>query len=299
MAAEYQEPDRRVADYAPYVLDDRILDPSRNKPLAIRGPRPGRLEPGGYFVCLGAAQTFGRFCARPYPDLLAERLGLPALNISHGGAGPSFFRGDDPALLSYLNGARFVVVQAMSGRSESNALYRSSGVGHYVRRSDGAAVGCDEAFAALLREKPRRVVARIVAETRGNWLRSYRALLERIEAPTIFLWFSTRPPDYRQGWRSLAALFGPYPQLIDGETAARARALADHSVLCVSRRGLPHPLTDRLTGERVTLADPWTARPWTENDYYPSPEMHEDAAAALEPSCRVFAGLEETPPCAT
>ena len=65
--------------------------PSRLRPLFIRGPRPERLEPGSYFVCLGAAQTFGRFCAQPFPTLLGQRLGYPVLNISHGGAGPSFF----------------------------------------------------------------------------------------------------------------------------------------------------------------------------------------------------------------
>jgi hypothetical protein len=291
MAAEYQEPDWRVADYAPFLLDERIVDPSRQVPLRIRGPRPARLVSGEYFVCLGAAQTFGRFCARPFPAILSERLGLPGLNISHGGAGPSFWLFDPEPLAAWLNCARFVVVQAMSGRSEGNSLFESQGVGYYIRRSDGVRLGCDEAFAGLLREGPHRRAAHIVAETRANWVESCRRLLAMIAVPKILLWFSTRCPHYRPGYRNEQVLFGAYPQLVDAEMIAVVRGFADHFVSCVSRRGLPQPLVDRFTGAPTVVTDEWTATPWRENRYYPSPEMHEDAAASLEPACRVFAGL--------
>lgn len=291
MAAEYQEPDWRVADYAPFVLDERIVDPSCHVPLRIRGPRPERLGPGEYFVCLGAAQTFGRFCARPFPAILSERLGLPGLNISHGGAGPSFWLFDPEPLAAWLNAARFVVVQAMSGRSESNSLFLSQGVGHYLRRTDGVHIGCDEGFAALLHEGPRRRVARIVAETRANWVESCRRLFGMITAPKILFWFSTRRPHYRPGYRNAQALFGGYPQLVDAGMVAAVGGFADHFVSCVSHRGLPQPLLDRFTGAPTVVTDEWTAAPWRENWYYPSPPMHEDAADSLEPACRVFAGL--------
>ena len=64
------------------------------------------------------------------------------------------------------------------------------------------------------------------------------------------------------------------------------RRHCDRYVECVGKRGLPQILLDRFTGERVTITDPWTSQPWNENWYYPSPEMHEDAANALEPTCR-------------
>ena len=299
MAAEYQETDRRVVDYEPFCLDERVIDPSRGKPLFIRGPRPGTLEPGSYFVCLGAAQTFGRFCALPFPTLLARRLGLPVLNISHGGAGPSFFCIDNEHLLRYLDAARFVVVQAMSGRSEGNSLFRSRGVGHYERRSDGRHMGSDEAFRELLATSGRRVLRRIVDETRRSWLGSYRELLSAIRVPKIFLWFSTREPDYTESRRNVQTLFGAYPQLVNGDMVMRARWMSDHYVHCTSARGLPHRLLDRATGQPTVIEDPWTRGKWTENWYYPSPEMHEDAAAKLEPSCRVFGGLGDGARCDT
>lgn len=291
MAAEYQEPDWRVVDYEAFCLDPEIIDISRNCPLRIRGPRPVSLEKEEYFVCLGAAQTFGRFCQRPFPTVLQERLSLPVLNVSHGGAGPSFFACAGARLFEYLNNARFVVIQVMSGRSESNSLFESRGVGHYTRRSDGAQMGCDEAFADLLRTAPRAVIARIVDETRQNWLASYRAILAKITVPTILFWFSSRKPKYRQTYDSVHGLFGEFPQLVNDTTLRSLSADFGYTVLCVSRRGLPQRLTDRHTEEAVTVWDPWTAMPWKTNQYYPSREMHMDAADALEAECRRAASL--------
>lgn len=292
MAAEYQEPDQRVADYQPYCLDEAIIDRSTQRPLWIRGPRPERLEPAEYFVCLGAAQTFGRFCARPFPTILQQRLGIPVLNISHGGAGPAFFCGNNKRLLAYLNNARFVIVQVMSGRSGSSSLFESDGVGFFRCRSDGSFVGCDEAFAELLRKEPRARVAQIVEETRQSWRNSYRRLLAGIVVPKILFWFATRPPEYRQGWEDLPSLYGAFPQLVNMPMVADVRRLSDGYVECVTRRGLPQPLIHRFTGRRTVVTDPWTAKPWTENWYYPSPQMHEEAARALEPACRAFLGTQ-------
>ena len=289
MAAEYQEPDRRVVDYHAYCLDESVIDRSTKRPLWIRGPRPHHLEKGGYFVCLGAAQTFGRFCERPFPSILQDRLSIPVLNISHGGAGPAFFCGDNDRLLAYLNDASFVVVQVMSGRSDSNSLFESEGVGHFRRRSDGTYVGCDEAFAEVIRSQPRTVVTRIVEETRQSWCASYGRLLSAITVTKVLFWFASRGPRYAQGWSNLADLFGAFPQLVNSDMVRKVRTRCDYYVECVTDRGIPQILTDRFTGARTSVSDPWTSAPWTKNWYYPSPEMHEDAAAALEPLCRMLA----------
>jgi hypothetical protein len=288
MAAEYQEPDWPVVDYQTYCLDERLIDPSRERALRVRGPRPERLEPGRYAVFLGAAQTFGRFCADPFPSLLGRRLGLPILNISHGGAGALFFRLMGEALTPYLSNAAFVVVQVMSGRSESNSLFESRGVGHYRRRSDGAWLGCDQAFAELLKDASPGLVASVLAETRASWAESHRHLLTGFGVPGVLFWFSTRHPDYDETTRSLDGLFGAYPQLVNAAMIRDIRRDAAAYVACVSKQGLPQPLVDRFTGRRIALSDPWTTRPWTENWYYPSPDMHRQAADTLEPVCRLL-----------
>lgn len=284
MAGAYAKSDWRVVDYELYSLDPPIIDPVTGTPLELRGPRPPTLNEREYFVCIGGAQTFGRFCARPYPVLLQERLGIPAVNLGRGGAGPSFFAPGNDGLLYHVNRSRFAIVQVMSGRSASNSLFSSAGLGSYVRLSDGKALGCDEAFDRLLRHHTVDYVRRIVAETRQAWLDSFKALLRAITVPKILCWFAMRPPRYREKYRSVASLFGDFPQLVNADMMNELRQYADHYVVCVSRRGLPQPLIDKRSGEPVTVHDEWGGV-WRQNGYYPSPEMHVDAANRLEAIC--------------
>src|SRR6185369_151381 len=208
MTSEYAPYDWEVVDYNIYALDQNILDAETNQPLNLRGPRP-HLANGKYFACVGAAQTFGRFCQQPFPLLLAERLGTPSLNLGRGGAGPLFFL-QSKELLGYINGSSFAIVQIMSGRSESNSLFESKGLGFYRRRSDGSEICCDDAFAELLLLNDTSIVRKIVMETRQNWVDNYLRLLTAIKVPTILLWLSTRTPQYIENYNSVTELFGDF-----------------------------------------------------------------------------------------
>lgn len=298
----YQARDEEVVDYQ--------LTRLPGTELTFRGPLDPRAVDSPAVACLGAAQTFGCFTDRPFPALLAGSLDAPVLNLGYGGAGPRFFL-RHPELVEQANRAAVVVVQVMSGRSESNSLYDSGGLEYLVRREDGARVSAQQAYRDVLvgpstsRTPAARVVrrlgaparrrrtARLVSETRQEWVSSYRALLAAVTAPTVLLWFSRRPPDYVEDYRSVATLFGHYPQLVRRDMVEAVRPLADHYVECTTARGLPQPLVSRFTG-RPTTVDPARDRPdlggrlWTHNDYYPSPEMHQDVAAALEPVCRAL-----------
>jgi hypothetical protein len=291
----YQERDREVVDYRQFEL--------QGTGLSFRGPAPDRLEPGGYLACIGAAQTFGCFCEHPFPALLQERLGLPVLNLGYGGAGPAFFL-ERPALLELVNRARGVVVQVMSARSESNARFESGGLEFLRRRSDGARLGAALAWRAeldgerllprvrapLVRWGLRRVgrlrTRRLVAETRRNWIESYRGLAAALHVPKVLFWFSKRGPDYRGSYRTLPALFGEFPQLVNRAMVTELAPCFDAYVECISSRGSPQLLRSRTTGEPCRV-DPGADRAdlggetWSHNRYYPSPQMHEDAAEAL------------------
>lgn len=296
----YQRRDAEVIDYHMCVLPPTGLE--------FRGPLPARLEPGQFFACLGAAQTFGCFCEEPFPSLLAGRLGLPALNLGYGGAGPSFFL-RQPALLEVVNKARFAVVQVMSGRSESNSRFETGGLEHLRRRSDGAWLGAQAAWSAeldgleilpgararalrwCLRRVGRLRTRRLVAETRRNWVESYQRLAAAIRVPTVLLWFSKRVPAYRASYRDIGTLFGDFPHLVDEAMLEAVQAGFTGHVECVTSRGSPQLLRSRNTGAPCTV-DPVRDRPdlagqpWTHNHYYPSPEMHADVAGALEPMLR-------------
>jgi len=293
MAVEYQPYDWHVSDYQGFCLDQRIIDPTTGRPLQIRGPKPARLAPGQYFVCLGAAQTFGRFCQRPFPTIVQDELEMPVLNISHGGAGPGFWCGDNARLLHYLNGARFLVLQVMSGRSSSSSLFESDGVGFYRRRSDGAKMSSDAALSALIQSGDEKLLIRVVEEMQRDWCERYADLLSQIQVPTILLWFASRRPSYTRTFKSLHGLLGAFPQLVNPMMVAEVRAVCDEYVECTTKRGLPQLLIDRFSGTPTVVEDPWASEPWVKNWYYPSPEMHEDAARALAPICRALGAVRD------
>ncbi len=299
----YQVRDYDIVDYEMYALGDTGLQ--------FRGPPPPSLERGAYFACLGAAQTFGCFCEQSFPDLLARDLDLPALNLGYGGAGPEFFLGQD-SLLPYLNNARFVILQVMSGRSQSNSYYSCNGLEYVTLRDGGQKMGAMAAFRQLLHDPhprtplsclPQRVRARLanlrarpraralVAEIRAAWIASSLALLDRIEVPVVLLWYSKRPPERADDFSKARRLLGEYPHLITPEILAPLQARTAAYVECVTSRGSPQPLISRFTGQPTTVQtssdrDDLGGTPWEANKYYPSPEMNEDAAAALAAPCR-------------
>ncbi len=285
MAEGYTNQDWKVVDYQMYCLDPEIIDRQTNTQLLFRGPKPQKLEEGNYFVSIGAAQTFGRFCEEPYPTLLQKRLGIQTLNLGRGGAGPSFFSKDNDKLLKYINNARFAIIQILSGRSESNSLFNSKGLGFYTRVSDGTPIGCDDAFRELLKHHDKNYIKTIIAETRNNWVDNYRKFLEEITPPKILFWFSTRKPHYKEKYKDIDTLFGEFPQLVNAHMISQIRKFGDEYVECVSRKGIPHSLINRFTGKPITIEDPWGGV-WNKNWYYPSPEMHVDAANTLEKVCK-------------
>jgi Domain of unknown function (DUF6473) len=315
----YQRRDAEVVDYRMHEL--------AGTRLSFRGPAPDTLASGDYFTCLGAAQTFGCFCERPYPTLLAEQLGLPALNLGYGGAGPEFFDRHE-SLDRYINGGKFLVLQVMSGRSQSNSLFDCRGLEYLVQRSDGAPISAYDGYWNLINGVPaargrvlwRRVlrralpklvlprlfaaprVRRVLQETRRGWVESYARLLARIEVPVVLFWFSKRAPAYVEGFTSVDALFAEFPHMVNDAMVGEVRGRCEAYVECVTQRGSPQPLRSRITGAPVTV-DPALDRPdlgggapWTHNEYYPSPEMHEDAAVSLLPACeRLLFGRNVVP----
>jgi hypothetical protein len=212
----------------------------------------------------------------------------------------------------------------MSARSTPNARFDNpEGLAHGRRRDDGTPVTAEAIFEEAIRRDlariplPRRVVAgllklsglslpaahRLARESRENWLRDFHALLDAITVPKILLWFSERAPAYRPRYHRQSTLLGKFPHLVDAAMVGALVPHVDRYVECVSARGLPQPLVSRFTGEPVTVdlrndAKPVTgergrtaalyAGRWSHNPYYPSPEMHADAARALAPACRAL-----------
>ncbi len=277
----YQQTDAHIVNYEMYRLPGVARGHFRGPP--VRGEE--------YIACVGAAQTFGRFVRRPFPQLLSQALGIEALNLGRGGAGPTYPLAD-PALLEYINRARLAIVQVFSGRSQSNSVFQTIDHGMVgINAANGCKMDAGEFYTWLLRQD-LAFAQQVVAETREKWVSAMTELLAAITPPKILIWFSTRSPEYEERWELPAwRLWGAFPQLVNRTMVEQIRASADAYVECVSTRGLPQPIID-LQGNpssfRVQQAGQTEVVMKTHNSYYPSPEMHEDAAGLLLPVCRAL-----------
>jgi LPS sulfotransferase NodH len=279
MAQFYQDLDR------PGGFDYLLTAPPDFGEPQFRGPAIDLDKP--YLAFLGAAQTFGRFAHEPFPSILAERLGLGALNLGVGGAGPRHF--DKPRYLKLINRAEAVVVQVMSGRSASSSLFDNSGGGRLTGSTPlaDAPVRAEEFLKRAADTLSAKEFARVIEEMRADYVASFIALLQKIASPRILLWLSKRTPDYREDYANAPqGVLGDFPQLVNAAMVAEIAARCDAYVECVSSAGLPQPLwrSDRTIDGAGLRGDMLV------NRYYPSPEMHRQAADLLEAPCRRFTG---------
>jgi len=295
---DYQPRDWNVVDYQEFRLPG--LD------IPLRGPAldPLAVAPGSFFTCIGAAQTYGCLYSRPFPIILSESLGMPALNLAVGGAGPGFYT-QYPVLIDAMNRSRFVILQAMSGRSEGNSRFAPEGYVEFVReRSTGARMTSSEAWHRIVTEDLANA-EQYVAESRASWVESSHKLIGMLKVPVIFFWFSRRGHDYqvdhpaiREQLRKREAgeitsffvdgLVGDFPQLIDHGAAQSVAQAAAAYAECISARGMGQPIINRFTGKPCTNDEKdggpeYKFFDYTKNVYYPSAEMHEDAATVLLP----------------
>jgi hypothetical protein len=200
--------------------------------------------------------------------------------------------------MEYINRARVVIVQVLSGRSQSNSLFSIVGDGvHGISLVDGRELSANQ-FYTWLMGQDAQLAREIVAETRENYVSAMTQLLEAIKPPKILLWFSVRSPEYQEQLKlPLERLWGEFPQLVNRAMLDQFRSRADIYVECISRRGLPQPLFDRSgnpTSFKAFSSCPSKVVMRTENHYYPSPQMHEDAATLLIPCLQqVLGGRQE------
>jgi hypothetical protein len=241
-----------------------------------------------YFVCAGAAQTFGCFVAKPYPSLLADALDMRVVNLGLGSATPSVFASND-RLLEVINGAEFLILQVMAARQEGNSRLEMLGTDLVHDRRHGDDLPAHMAWQRILDEE-RSELDRYIAESQQSWIDHYQQLLAHIKVPVVLFYFSVKQKgaDPTRDAENAHQLLEPFPQLVEGASIDTVAAQCDRYVECTSVRNHKHLLMSRFTGEPVevdnSVLDPRMQTRWKRNWYYPSPEMHEDATANLLPA---------------
>lgn len=260
-------------------IDYDIMDPKRierifgerfrvRMPSTLRSPK---------IVFLGAAQTFGRFVASPYPAILGKRLDVSILNISRPGSAPATWLNCEE-FFKIANRADIVIYQILSARGTETSFARSeSGGKMLIRKKDGALISAELFLQELLQKNPNCAID-YVNEIRSNYVRDTRKLLEKITTPVVGFWFSKRMPKYKfKRGHPRGGMLGAFPQYVDDHVMEEISELFADTVYCISSSGLPQVLVARDGSDRRR-----------ENNYYPSPLMHIEAANALEPVCRKY-----------
>ena len=255
-------------------------------------------------------KPYGCFYDKPYPTLLGRALGPDVLNLAVGGTGPGFYTQYE-SLIRAMNRGRFVVLQCMAARHESNSQVEADGYVEFVKdRKTGVSRPGWDFWNHVLRTDLANV-ERYAQETRASWIETTRKLVSMIEVPVIFFWYARRKPDYSIDMNAIkeqlsrppvnaveqtfvAGLTSDFPHLVDGPSARAAIALCDAYAECLSNRGMGQVLLNRFTGkpmgnvDNTALGDQFKQQAQTHNIYYPSAEMHEDACEALLPVARAI-----------
>jgi Domain of unknown function (DUF6473) len=292
-ASGYQARDRNIVDYQLWQLD------TPQAKFSLRGPQPASLAPGSYCCALGAAFTFGRFVAEPYPTLLAQALGIESLNLGFSGIGPAFYNNPyHQDLLDWVNRSKFVTILVFSGRSQANSRFRTLAASQecYIL-DDGQQVPADFAYQQLLATATPEEIAALIAETRERYMAEFLLLLASIKIPKILVWFSKRSPDYQESYNKLFKLFSNFPHLVNRAMIDQLRPQCQGYIEYINTEGLPQVLTHLETGEPTAIERERYYRQGkihlnkadlTQNNYYPSPEMHRGLAAQLVTVCQPF-----------
>lgn len=281
MVQGYQNEDAHLLDYG--LVQVPFLE---SWGRSFRGPLPMEDE---FIAFVGAAQTFGRLCATPFPSLVSRELGIDVLNLGQGGAGPELFLRHD--FISAAKKASLVVVQVMSGRSQSTKHFRSDcGLMAGRRVVDNKAMVAEEFFEELCRDSPSRI-PEVVAEFQCCYTESMVALINVFKPrPVVLFWFSVRPPGPVTTVGTAEDVLGVFPQLVSADMIERIRPHAAAYVECVTSEGLPRPIVD-AAGEPSSfildyrLSDRRTYEVRYDS-YYPSSQMHVTAARRLVPVIR-------------
>lgn len=171
--------------------------------LLFRGPKRPLDSP--YLAFLGGTETYGKFIADPFVNLVERDLGITCVNMGCSNAGVDVFL-NDAGILNTAKGAQAVVLQLPCAQNLSNRFYTV-----HPRRNDRfikplalmQQVFPDVDFSEfhftrhmlgyLQRRAPDRF-AILRDELQSMWVTRMRLLLSELDRDVVLLWFSKRRP---------------------------------------------------------------------------------------------------------
>lgn len=172
--------------------------------LTFRGPN--RPTDGTFIAVLGGSETFGKFIAKPYSDLIEAAIGEVCVNLGYQAAGPDVFVYDS-AVGSLCHDAKAVVIQLMGAANLTNMFYKV-----HPRRNDRF-IGPTDKLLMLYPEvdfsditftghlvtrlraiDPDRFVV-VGKHLQKTWMQRMKLLIGRASGSVVLLWMAPRAPD--------------------------------------------------------------------------------------------------------
>jgi len=171
--------------------------------ILFRGPQK-RLR-GDFFTFLGSTETFGRFIAAPFPDLIEQATGIASINLGCIRAGVDSYM-SSTGLLDICAMSRVTIVQIMGAPNMSNRFYKVDPRHNerFLRASKTFKTIYPEVdfsefdlnshmLTALARIGPERLHL-VRQEIQSAWVARMRTLLGRIDGKKVLLWLADHAP---------------------------------------------------------------------------------------------------------
>ena len=172
--------------------------------LLYRGPKKKLNDLGVAF--LGGSETYGKFVASPFPELVGDGLGETCVNLGCHNAGLDAIIQDD-TLVSICNSAKITVVQIMGAANLSNSFFTV-----HPRRNDRfiqASSMMERMFPDVdfmefnythhLLAKMKRVspegYQHLVQNLQETWVVRMSQLISRLQGKVILVWFANQLPE--------------------------------------------------------------------------------------------------------
>ncbi len=265
------------------VLDYEICayDGSR---LKFRGPKHDLSDP--YVAFLGTTETFGKFIADPFPELVSSYLPAGAVNLGMVNGGVDAYL-NDPAVLDVAKQADLRVVQVMGALNLSNHYFSV-----HPRRNDRLVTPHDslrqlfpkvdfaeftftKAMLLALKDDGPDRYEMVCKELQDIWLARMTMLLSLLGERTVLLWFADHAPPED-------AVHDPQdPILIDRDLVDRMRRKTSAYVEVVPKEEA------KAAGTQGMIFGPREAKAAHQ---MLGPIAHQEAAKALQSTCARILG---------
>ena len=244
--------------------------------IAFRGPRRELIQP--YVAVLGGTETYGKFVADPFPDLLERKLGRVTANFGCVNAGLDVFLNDQTVMQACAD-ASVTVIQITGAQNMSNRFYtvhprrndrflRASNMMQQIwPEVDFTDVHFTRHLLKVLQPGASARFERLRQELSEAWVARMRALIRRFRGRVVLLWMADRAPEDEADFVAEAGpLFVTRPML----EALRDEAL--DIVEVVSPRGYAETGTEGMVF--APLEEPAAAA-------LPGPDAHAAVAETL------------------